>query len=402
MALSAQPENHDSWTLRSVHRCEKLASEHRCGRPLCVALVGTQNPQQNASQNKLYHLARCLADAGHDVTLIVPEDPINRNFPVIRGCKARFRCVEASSAIVEAIEKHRLLNHTSFDVVHVVGIGTRSLVSAGRPWRRPFYIQDYDEAMTTADGRSLLRRIYYGSLEILTRQRAHGVVVASRALERLLGKSRPDLGPRLLYLPIGYDPSFENGGRYLDAQLQSLIGKRSALVWVGTFQSGYGINELIDLAEALASRRANCLLLLVGGGPYFEKAKIIIQQKKLDKYVLLPGHQSMSDVQAYLRIATAYVLPFPPTRQNLFRCPTKLFQYIAYNRPIVTNRIGEVAETLGDAGFYYECGSAISMADACEQAIAAADSYDQSALVPSVLWSTRTHQYRTWLESNVH
>ena len=37
-----------------------------------------------------------------------------------------------------------------FDVVHVVGIGLRSLVPAGRPWHRPFYVQDYDEAMSDA------------------------------------------------------------------------------------------------------------------------------------------------------------------------------------------------------------------------------------------------------------
>jgi len=381
-------------------RPENAAPMLGCARYLRVAFIGTQNPQQSASQSKLYHLARCLADAGHDVTLIVPEDPINRNFPVIRECNVKFRGVEAPSAISEALNKHRQLTDASFDVVHVVGIGLRSLVSVGRPWRRPFYVQDYDEAMTT-NARSPSRRLYYGFLEILTRQRAHGVVVASRALERLLLKCRPDLGSRLLYMPIGYDPGFENESRHLDAPLKRITGERPVLVWAGRFRPGYGVNELVDLAEALGSRRANCLLMLVGGGPDFEETRVIIKQRKLDEYVVLPGTQSLADLQAYLRTATAFVLPFSPTRQNLFRCPTKLFQYIAYNRPIVSNRVGEVAETLGDAGFYYECGSPRSMADACERAIAAAGSYDQSALIPSIYWSARTRRYRIWLESNV-
>lgn len=380
-------------------RCEEVPGRG-ARRSLRVAFVGTQNPQQNASQNKLYHLARCLADAGHDVTLIAPGDPINRGFPVIRGSAVKFRWLEQSSAIAEAVGKHRELTGASFDVVHVVGIGLRSVVWAGRPWRRPFYIQDYDEAMTT-NVLPVSKRIYYLILETLTRQRAHAVVVASRALERMLLKCRPDLGPRLLYMPIGYDPCFEDAGRQLDARLSEIARGRPVLVWAGAFRPGYGIGELIELAEVLARRKVNCLLMLVGGGPSLQESRAVIKQKQLGEYTALPGEQSLYDLQAYLRIATAFVLPFSPTPQNLFRCPTKLFQYIAYNRPIVSNRVGEVAEALGDAGFYYECRNAESMADACERAIAAAAGYDQSALIPSVYWGARAQRYRAWLENNV-
>ncbi len=304
------------------------------------------------------------------MTLIAPEEPINRNFPVIRGSQVTFRGIDASSAITEIINKRRLLAGAVFDVVHVVGIGLRSLVPAGRPWRRPFYIQDYDEAMSAAIP-TLTRRLYYGLVEMLTRQRAHAVVVASRALERLLLKCRPDLGSRLLYLPIGYDPSFENQGQHLDVQLRALAGERPVLVWTGRLQPGYGVMELVNLGAALVSRRSRCLLMLVGGGPELEEARATVRQRGLERSVVLPGPQSLPDLQAYLRMATAFVLPFSPTRQNLFRCPTKLFQYIAHNRPIVTNRVGEVGEALGDAGFYCEVDSANSMADACERAIAA-------------------------------
>jgi glycosyltransferase involved in cell wall biosynthesis len=114
---------------------------------------------------------------------------------------------------------------------------------------------------------------------------------------------------------------------------------------------------------------------------------------------LLPGRVSLADLQAYLRVSEVFLLPFPGSPQNLYRCPTKLFQYIAYNRPIVTNRVGEVAEALGDAGFYYEPGSVESMADACENAIANSANYDRSALIPPIYWSERVHQYRNWIEN---
>ena len=72
---------------------------------------------------------------------------------------------------------------------------------------------------------------------------------------------------------------------------------------------------------------------------------------------------------------------------------------MAYNRPIVTNRVGEVAEALGDAGFYYHPNSTESMACACERALCSAATYDLSHAMPLVYWSERARCYGRWLES---
>jgi glycosyltransferase involved in cell wall biosynthesis len=365
---------------------------------LRIAFLGTANPEANASQVRLYHLARGMAEAGHEVTVVVPDDPVNRDFPVMRASAAAFHAIKARWAIAEMAAKLREVRAGDFDVVHVVGIGLRSLQLIGRPWKRPFYVQDYDELITAQAGHSLARRAYYASLEGLTRARAHAILVASRALERLVRTRRPDLGRRLLYLPIGYDPSFEGAGTHLDRQLRAMADERPVLTWVGGFWPAYSIDELTGLGSELARRGRNFVLMLVGDGPDLEAAKRAVAARNLDGRVILTGRVSLADLEAYLRVSQAFLLPFPPNAQNLYRCPTKLFQYIAHRRPIVTNRVGEVAEALGDAGFYYRPRSVESMADACEQAIAGAAEYDGAGLAASIQWSQRARRYREWLE----
>jgi glycosyltransferase involved in cell wall biosynthesis len=363
-----------------------------------IAFLGTSNPEVNASQVRLYHLARGMADAGHQVTVVVPDDPINLEFPVACGSAVAFHAFRARLAISEVFTKFREVSAGNFDVVHVVGIGVRSLQPAGRPFKRPFYVQDYDEAMTLHEGHSPALRAYYSIVEALSRQRAHGVAVASRSLEQLVRKHRPDLGRKLLYLPIGYDPSFEGAGKHLDSQLRAMVGERPVITWVGSFWPAFGIDQIIEVAAILARRGRNLAFMLVGDGPSLEAMRTLVAARKLSN-VLLPGRVSHADLQAYLRISDVFLLPFPETPQNLYRCPTKLFQYIANNRPIVTNRVGEVAEALGDAGFYCEPRSVESMADACEKAIASLANYDRSAAIPPIYWSERARQYQNWLES---
>ena len=363
-----------------------------------IAFLGTSNPEVNASQVRLYHLARGMADAGHQVSVVVPDDPINREYPVTRGSAVALHLFKPRSAIAEVFTKFQEVSAGNLDVVHVVGAGVRSLQLVGRPFRRPFYVQDYDEAMTLQEGHTRAWRAYYSILEGLSRQRAHGVVVASRSLESLVRKHRPDLGSQLLYLPIGYDPSFEGASKNLDSQLRAMAGERPVIAWVGSFWPAFGIDQLIDLATTLARRGRPSVFMLVGGGPSLEATRSLVAARKLSN-VLLPGRVSLADLQAYLRISEVFLLPFPASPQNLHRCPTKLFQYIAYNRPIVTNRVGEVAEALGDTGFYYQPGSVESMADACEKAIASSANYDRSALIPRIYWSERAHRYRNWIES---
>jgi glycosyltransferase involved in cell wall biosynthesis len=363
-----------------------------------IAFVGTGNPEVNASQVRLQHLARAMAEGGHRVTVIVPDDARNVSIAALNPSAIEPRYFKASSAVGECLIKAQEIVKGHFDIVHVVGIGLRSMQIIGRPFRRPMYIQDYDEMMAAHKGLSITRRIYYGAVESLSRHRAHAIVVASRNLEKLVRQCRPSIGPRLLYLPIGYDSTREGSSGHLDVGLRSIANGRSILTWIGSFWPGYGVEEMLKLADKMQKSGRQYLFMLVGDGPLLEGARTFVASNQLAN-VVLPGRIDHSDLQAYLRVADVFLLPYPATPINLFRCPTKLFQYIAYNRPVVTNRVGEVAEALTDSGIYYEAENTDSMAKACDVAVGQSSSYDRTSLVEPVKWSNRARCYREWVES---
>ena len=62
------------------------------------------------------------------------------------------------------------------------------------------------------------------------------------------------------------------------------------------------------------------------------------------------------------------LFPIRSTRDNWLRCPSKTFAYAQARRPIITNRVGEVAHMLGEKATYIEC-TPEAFADAIERAM---------------------------------
>src|SRR3954468_16055337 len=75
------------------------------------------------------------------------------------------------------------------------------------------------------------------------------------------------------------------------------------------------------------------------------------------------------DMRRWLRFELVLQFPIRDTLANLTRCPSKTFAYAQARRPTVTNRVGEVAQVLGDNATYIECTPA-AFARAIEQTMA--------------------------------
>ncbi len=58
--------------------------------------------------------------------------------------------------------------------------------------------------------------------------------------------------------------------------------------------------------------------------------------------------------QQLLRHAHALLFPIRDTILNRARCPSKTFAYAQARRPVITNRVGEVPEVLGERARYVE------------------------------------------------
>jgi len=117
--------------------------------------------------------------------------------------------------------------------------------------------------------------------------------------------------------------------------------------------------------------------------------------------VHMSGHVEPAQVPAYLLASDVLLFPIEDTVANRARCPNKTFQYIGANRPIVTNRVGEVAKHLGEAAFYYDFDSLDDFAAVVARALESSGSYDESGLLKKHTWSRRAEVYIEWLQATL-
>ena len=365
-----------------------------------ILYVGTANLTDNASQQRLYYLARHMAARGHAVTACVPDHPDNRAFLewIPEHCEPAF-FPSRLSAVAELSHKARLLRQRRWDVVHCVGVGLRTLLPPVRSEEGPLVIYDFCEFASRHLLMPWWTRVYYRLVEWYMTTQADAAISYSVYLKDRVASRRPDLGDGLLYMPVAFDPADQEGVLDLDAELTSRFGDKKVLLYVGTVHASFQVWELLDLAERLRHRIGDWTIVVVGGGAHLSRFRDMVRQRGLAEMVTTEGFVHPSRIGAYLRTATIFLFPFPPTLQNLGRCPTKSFNYLGANKPVVTNRVGEVAAVFKEKGFYYEPGDIAGFAEACERALEAAESYDNSDEIQNNTWDARGETYREWLQA---
>jgi glycosyltransferase involved in cell wall biosynthesis len=82
----------------------------------------------------------------------------------------------------------------------------------------------------------------------------------------------------------------------------------------------------------------------------------------------------------------------------LSRCPTKAFHYAAANRPVVTNRTGEVAALLGESAWYYPEHDVEAFADRCVEALKHGTRFDNGIAFATLTWDARAREFARWLD----
>ena len=86
------------------------------------------------------------------------------------------------------------------------------------------------------------------------------------------------------------------------------------------------------------------------------------------------------------------------TVQDWARCPSKLYMYLPYQKPIVTCKIGEPYEVLKNEGDYYTPSDPGSMAQTMEKLI---ESRKTKINIDPIehSWETRTKQFDQWIKN---
>lgn len=367
-----------------------------------ICFVTTGDLRTNASIRRAVGMTPPLARHGHAVAIAAWDTPDNRASLTAACPEAEQLWLEAGvPALQERREKDRLVHAWRPDVIFLCGVALRNLLPCDGRWLTGRaqagaacrVVAEHAEWISP-DCRRGLRYLVARTCNWRSQAAVDGLVCASRYLER---HYRRVCGPgkRVLYLPYAFTPQPVVD---VPASIRPAAGMKR-LVYLGAIVRVYGMFELLAGAACLMRRRADFVLDLLGTGSDFQAAEQWISDAGLGDRIRLHGYVADSDLPAWLASAAVFVAPLHDTRQDRARCPSKLYGYLPFARPIVTCQVGEAAELLGPDGFYYQPGDANDLARCLDQALNATGTWRPRAVtLADQTWDARTTTFERWLQ----
>lgn len=331
-----------------------------------------------------------LALLGHEVAISVMDCEENRLRMRLEAPHCKAMWFAQSNAVGEAISKFRAIRQYRPDVVYSTSFSIRNLafLRIFIPWGIKTIVEFcelYSEYPT--------KRLSWKLRETVALFENKYVLCASKFLENHFAKeiSKWHLKRYLVYSPYAY-PSYlnpvKNGGE-----------KVPTVVFMASLWRGYGVYDVLEAVVKLVPEIPDLQLEILGGGPEKENLQSLVEGRGIGHNVHIRGFVAENQLNDYFSRASVFVSPIHDTLQDKARCPSKLFYYLPYGKPIVTCKIGDPYETLRDLGYYYKCDDIEDMSRTIARAIKESSkrSYPAS-FIAKHSWMARARQFLEFIK----
>jgi len=311
-----------------------------------------------------------LAALAPDELVLAPEPP-----PMVRP-GVRYAAIPTLSAYgVPAEANHFRFNRLCvqagrtalsaerFDFIYQrLSLGNLSGVLLARHFRLPLVLEYNGSEVWISDhwGHKLKNRRLAAMIEDVCLRHAHRVVTVSEVLaDELAQRGVPR--ERIVWYPNGIDPELFDPARHRPAReaLRQRLGigaAEVAVLFLGTFGVWHGAEVLAEAAERHladpASRPGRRLrFVFVGDGLRLPAIRERLAPHIASGEVILTGLVPQGQAPEYLAAADVFVSPHVPSTDGtrFFGSPTKLFEYMAMERPVVASALEQIADVLTPA-----------------------------------------------------
>lgn len=346
--------------------------------------------RQFAAAKRFLGTGEELAKSGHEVWLAVMKSAENEKRLALEAPHCKVVYYSQGNIVREILSKLRIVWSLRPDVVYAASYTPRTLAFLRFLFpRKTKSVIEFNELYSAYSGRGPWRLSEY----IACREN-DGILCASKVLEAHFRDvcERHHLHRQICYSPYAYP-------EHLAKRCGDPV-KPPVVLFMASLWKAYGIYDVIDACLEVMGRGTEMVLEVLGGGPEKDAVTELVKQKGLEQKIRIRGYVAEEELNAYFSTASVFVAPLKDNFQDRARCPSKLYFYIPFNKPIVTCKFGDPYDALQEYGFYYQSGDTHDMASAIEKALVASETFGYpEGFIERHSWRARAAQLQDWVLS---
>ncbi|KAA2243662.1 glycosyltransferase family 4 protein [Chitinophaga agrisoli] len=311
-----------------------------------------------ATMKRALGMANPLQSMGWEVSIIAQDTEENRNRIAIE-CNEQIQVYYYKECgLKEEVQiKTSLVNQIAPDFVYFCSFSFRNRIIKSKLSAKPKILIEHSELASGIPDNKGLKKYALLLLEYFSARYADGLLCASRYLEREYHKRAAQVMKKklpILYSPYAFNNDVIDAPKIKLQELQETYKNNTVLIYMGTMTRNYGLFTMLQAVEQVIKERPDVKLLLLGRGRHLEEAKAYVQEHRLENHVVFGGYTPENELSSYFERADAFISPLNDTVQDWARCPSKIYMYIPFHKPIFTSKIGEPKEIFGNDGHYFD------------------------------------------------
>jgi len=360
-----------------------------------ICFITTGNIKYIATSKRAFGMANPLSNLGWDVHLLIEDVEENRKRSLMEcNENVTVHYFPKGNALAELKSKNTILKSIKPDVIYLCAFVFRNIV---RKYGAKA-LSEHSELQSAIQDLKVIKRYQVKFLENYSILYSDGVLCASKYLEKFFIQKANKYHSKInvMHFPYAYSKELYKAlpDELLTNNFISLKDKIN-FVYLGTITNNYGAKLMVTAFDTLLKTHSNIRLIMLGRGRHYDETLALVKEKGMDEGILMPGFIEEEDIERYFSVADAFISPMNDTIQDWARCPSKLYMYLPYKKPIFTCKIGEPYEVLKDDGKYFLTGSADNLAETIKDFLE--NDTTSSTVNPDLhTWEQRTMEFDQW------
>lgn len=365
-----------------------------------ITFVTTGDIKNIATAKRALGLANPLVELRWDVSILMENTEENRHRVQMEcGEMVKVYYYPHCSMTEERKYKNELIKEINPDFLYICAFVTRNIVGISHRSKK---LVEHSELQSGIPDMRGLRKLFCYIYEYYSIIYSDALLNASVYLQNIFRQRAKRIlrgKVPMLYYPYAFNPDVI---KVVDIDYTLPKFKRFEnkvnFVFLGTVTRNYGVFTILEAVKELIKKEHDFQMLMLGRGRHYDEAKIYVENEGLSDVVYMPGFVEEEEISEYFSIATAFVSPMNDTIQDWARCPSKMYLYIPYKKPIITCKIGEPYEVLKEQGNYYMPGNSAEMYQQMKSIIK--EKKTVINIKPEIhSWKTRAEELTEWIKN---